>query len=271
MLHRPLRDDHPDPRARRLDGRQARASRRRSGTFPTTGPLFVGPADRRDRHRRGAHLLPGPGARTRSSSNSSRTPGGSSDAMTLCQHRPRTRHAPLPALRQRSAALKPERRAAQAARRPRSGPAPCRASRKSFRKLDPRRMIKNPVMFVVEITAALVTLIAIANVTGFQPVTGPAGLGFQVQIAVVALVHGPLRDLCRGPRRGARASPGIDAAPDTLGDDRPPSARRRHARGCRVRQSFARATSSSFERPRRSPVTATSSRAWPTSTGRDHR
>ena len=53
----------------------------------------------------------------------------------------------------------------------------------SVRKLNPRRMIKNPVMFVVEITAVLVTLIAIANVTGFQPVTGPAGLGFQVQIA----------------------------------------------------------------------------------------
>jgi K+-transporting ATPase ATPase B chain len=43
-------------------------------------------------------------------------------------------------------------------------------------------MIKNPVMFVVEITAVLVTLIAIANVTGLQPVTGPNGLGFQVQI-----------------------------------------------------------------------------------------
>ena len=54
----------------------------------------------------------------------------------------------------------------------------------SIRKLDPRLLIKNPVMFVVEITAALVTLIAIANATGFQPVTGPAGLGFQVQIAI---------------------------------------------------------------------------------------
>ena len=43
-------------------------------------------------------------------------------------------------------------------------------------------MIKNPVMFVVEITAVLVTIIAIANVTGFEPVTGPNGLGFQVQI-----------------------------------------------------------------------------------------
>ena len=54
----------------------------------------------------------------------------------------------------------------------------------SVRKLDPRLLAKNPVMFVVEITAVLVTLIALGNVTGFQPVTGPAGLGFQVQIAV---------------------------------------------------------------------------------------
>jgi K+-transporting ATPase ATPase B chain len=54
----------------------------------------------------------------------------------------------------------------------------------AFRKLDPRLLIKNPVMFVVEITAALVTIIAVANVTGTQTVSGPAGLGFQVQIAV---------------------------------------------------------------------------------------
>ena len=36
----------------------------------------------------------------------------------------------------------------------------------AFRKLDPRLLVRNPVMFVVEITAALVTLIALANVTG---------------------------------------------------------------------------------------------------------
>jgi K+-transporting ATPase ATPase B chain len=52
----------------------------------------------------------------------------------------------------------------------------------ALRKLDPRLLIKNPVMFVVEITALLVTIIAIANVTGFQPVSGSAGLGFQLQI-----------------------------------------------------------------------------------------
>jgi potassium-transporting ATPase ATP-binding subunit len=54
----------------------------------------------------------------------------------------------------------------------------------AFRKLDPRQLVRNPVMLVVEVTAVLVTLISIANVTGIQPVTGPAGLGFQVQIAL---------------------------------------------------------------------------------------
>jgi K+-transporting ATPase ATPase B chain len=54
----------------------------------------------------------------------------------------------------------------------------------SVRKLDPRLLAKNPVMFVVEITAVLVTLIAIGDATGFQPANGAAGLGFQVQIAV---------------------------------------------------------------------------------------
>ncbi len=54
----------------------------------------------------------------------------------------------------------------------------------SVRKLNPRTLIKNPVMFVVEITAALVTLIALANATGVQPVAGASGLGFQGQIAI---------------------------------------------------------------------------------------
>ena len=54
----------------------------------------------------------------------------------------------------------------------------------AVRKLDPRLMARNPVMFVVEITAVLVTLIALANLTGLLPVGDPAGLGFQVQIAL---------------------------------------------------------------------------------------
>ncbi len=53
----------------------------------------------------------------------------------------------------------------------------------AVRKLDPRLLIKNPVMFVVEITAALVTLIWIANATGIQTTLTSTG-GFQIQIAI---------------------------------------------------------------------------------------
>ncbi|MCP4740475.1 MAG: potassium-transporting ATPase subunit B, partial [Bosea sp.] len=47
----------------------------------------------------------------------------------------------------------------------------------SFAKLDPRLMIKNPVMFVVEIVAALTTVIFARDL-----VTGGASLGFTFQI-----------------------------------------------------------------------------------------
>src|SRR6202012_5840002 len=47
----------------------------------------------------------------------------------------------------------------------------------SFTKLDPRLMIKNPVMFVVEIVAALTTIIFIRDLA-----TGGEHLGFTFQI-----------------------------------------------------------------------------------------
>ena len=47
----------------------------------------------------------------------------------------------------------------------------------AFAKLDPRLMIKNPVMFVVEVVAALTTVIFLRDV-----VTGGANLGFTFQI-----------------------------------------------------------------------------------------
>ena len=47
----------------------------------------------------------------------------------------------------------------------------------AFTKLDPRLMIKNPVMFVVEVVAALTTVIFLRDV-----VTGGANLGFTFQI-----------------------------------------------------------------------------------------
>ncbi|MCK1736022.1 potassium-transporting ATPase subunit KdpB [Bradyrhizobium sp. 138] len=53
------------------------------------------------------------------------------------------------------------------------------AIRASFTKLDPRLMIKNPVMFVVEIVAALTTVIFLRDL-----VAGGASLGFTFQIIV---------------------------------------------------------------------------------------
>jgi K+-transporting ATPase ATPase B chain len=53
----------------------------------------------------------------------------------------------------------------------------------AIRKLDPRLLVRNPVMFVVEITAVLVTLTWLGNITGLQATSG-ADTGFQFQIAV---------------------------------------------------------------------------------------
>ncbi|MBV8850259.1 MAG: potassium-transporting ATPase subunit KdpB, partial [Methylobacteriaceae bacterium] len=47
----------------------------------------------------------------------------------------------------------------------------------SFKKLDPRAMLKNPVMFVVEVVAALTTVLFIRDL-----VTGGGGIGFSGQI-----------------------------------------------------------------------------------------
>src|SRR6202453_870356 len=49
----------------------------------------------------------------------------------------------------------------------------------AFVKLDPRLMIKNPVMFVVEVVAALTTVIFLRDLA-----TGGADLGFTLQIIV---------------------------------------------------------------------------------------
>jgi potassium-transporting ATPase ATP-binding subunit len=54
-----------------------------------------------------------------------------------------------------------------------------RAVRASFVKLNPRTLMKNPVMFVVEVGAALTTAFLIRDI-----VTAAAGLGFELQIAI---------------------------------------------------------------------------------------
>ena len=47
----------------------------------------------------------------------------------------------------------------------------------AFKKLDPRVMVRNPVMFTVEVVATLTTVLFIRDL-----VTGGGGLGFSFQI-----------------------------------------------------------------------------------------
>ena len=44
-----------------------------------------------------------------------------------------------------------------------------RASRDAFTKLDPRGLIRNPVIFVTEVVAALVTVLGLRNLVTGQP------------------------------------------------------------------------------------------------------
>src|SRR5213075_1716064 len=54
-----------------------------------------------------------------------------------------------------------------------------RATKASFAKLNPVTLLKNPVMFVVEMGAALTTVFLIRDIA-----TGAAGIGFTIQIAL---------------------------------------------------------------------------------------
>src|SRR5258708_37285414 len=54
-----------------------------------------------------------------------------------------------------------------------------RATVDSFRKLNPRALLKNPVIFVVEAGAALTTVFLIRDA-----VSGAGGIGFTLQIAL---------------------------------------------------------------------------------------
>src|SRR6266849_8845893 len=54
-----------------------------------------------------------------------------------------------------------------------------RATKASFAKLHPVTLLKHPVMFVVEVGAALTTVFLIRDMF-----TGAAGIGFSLQIAI---------------------------------------------------------------------------------------
>src|SRR5689334_19687750 len=55
-----------------------------------------------------------------------------------------------------------------------------RAAAEAFPKLDPRLMVKNPVMFVVEVGSVITTLVLLQGLFGLIPVN----LGFVFQVTV---------------------------------------------------------------------------------------
>ncbi len=95
----------------------------------------------------------------------------------------------------------------------------------SFRKLDPRVEVRNPVMFVVEVGSVLTT----------RPVDpGPARAGRSARRlhrrgGALAVVHRALRQLRRGRGRRARQGPGRGPAQDAQGDPGQETARSRSA------------------------------------------
>jgi K+-transporting ATPase B subunit/K+-transporting ATPase KdpA subunit len=140
-VRRPLPDDHPADGNRRLAGGQEEG-RRIGGDVPGRRAAVHVPPDRRDRDRRRSHLFPGPLARP-------------------------VRRA-LPDERGEGVLMSKSKKVSlfdRAILR--------RALADSFLKLSPRRMMKNPVMFLVEAGAVLTTILLFRA----------ADLLFQTQIA----------------------------------------------------------------------------------------
>ena len=101
----------------------------------------------------------------------------------------------------------------------------------AFRKLDPRLVAKNPVMFVVEVGSVMTTYLFLKG-----PVHRRSRSALHRPDSVVAVVHGSLRQLRRGNGRRARQGAGRSAAQDQ-DRDHGAQTRGRQPRGARARHS----------------------------------
>ena len=121
----------------------------------------------------------------------------------------------------------------------------------SFRKLDPRTLVKNPVMFCVEIVSVLTTIFFVRDlIAGAGTVVGTnaAVLGPDHGLAVV---HRALRQFRGSGRGGARQGAGRYAAPDPNRDQGQASAGRQFAQLRAGRCDRAQAGRSRARRERR--------------------
>ena len=178
---RPLRLHRADDGRRRLArGQEAGAALGRDVPHPYAA--LCRPAVWRDPHCRWAHLLPGTGARA------DRRAFRDARRQSVLRDKTMSTISPTPM------GVETIRKKTSVATL--TDPAiffPALGG--AFRKLNPRSMIRNPVMFVVEIVAALTTILFIRDL-----VTGAGGLGLLVSDQSVALVHGAVRQF-RGSRR----------------------------------------------------------------------
>ncbi len=133
----------------------------------------------------------------------------------------------------------------------------------SFAKLDPRIQLRNPVMFVVELTAIIATGAWIKQLAGGAPLGGgtePSWFTFTVAIWLwLTVVFANLAEALAEGRGKAQA--------DALRSMRADTPARMRDGGDEARDRAARAATSWSSRPARSsPATAPSSRASPRST-----
>ena len=106
----------------------------------------------------------------------------------------------------------------------------------SFRKLDPRVQLKNPVMFVVEVGALLTTIQLVRDTLHHA---GELRLGLADH--AVAVVHGGVRQLRRSHGRRPRQGPGRHAAQSAQRNHgAPPEAERRDGKRCQFRSARRR-------------------------------
>ena len=138
-----------------------------------------------------------------------------------------------------------------------------RSLRESFIKLDPRKMVRNPIMFTVEaVTFVMLALLIYIAVTG-DASQGSLLYNFIVFVVLLAtLLFANFAEAIAEAR--GRAQPTACARPARR---RPQNASSRMAsRTSSAARTSGRATSSSASRATRSPPTARSSRDSPRST-----
>ncbi len=107
---------------------------------------------------------------------------------------------------------------AQSSARPRHPASGARAMRSV--KLDPRQLLRNPVIFVTEVVAVVVTLLFLRDL-----VADPAEALVLRPDRGLALVHRAVCHLCRSRRRGARQGAGRQPEADQVRTRRPQAAR----------------------------------------------